>query len=96
MNYFRELGRSYITFRYLGSTCSSKIISGSTRKYLKGAGYILGIIFREKGSTDPHPLLREPQYTSNELFDMLPCLLVGCSRYDNVGDQIARSHTFFK
>ena len=35
LNGFRELERSCITFRDLGSTV--KIISGSTRKYHKGA-----------------------------------------------------------
>ena len=36
LNIFRELGRSCITFRLLGS--SSKIISGITRKYLRELG----------------------------------------------------------
>ena len=38
LEYFRGLGRSYITFMNLGS--SSERILGSTRKYFKGAGEI--------------------------------------------------------
>ena len=47
LNGFRELERSCITFRDLGSTV--KIISGSTRKYHKGAREIWALFSGSKG-----------------------------------------------
>ena len=53
LNGFRELERSCITFRDLGSTV--KIISGSTRKYHKGARGIWALFSGSKGALTPTP-----------------------------------------
>ena len=53
LNGFRELERSCITFRNLGSTV--KIFSGSTRKYHKGASEIWALFSGSKGSPPPPP-----------------------------------------
>ena len=50
---FRELGRSYITFRDMGSTV--KIILGSIRKYHKGAREIWALFSGSKGALTPTP-----------------------------------------
>ena len=60
LNSFRELGRSCITFRDLGSTV--KIILGSTRKYHEGAREIWALFSGSKGALPPphfHPPPRE-------------------------------------
>ena len=53
LNGFRELERSCITFRDLGSTV--KIISGSTRKYHKGAREIWALFSGSKGPPPAPP-----------------------------------------
>ena len=53
LNSFRELGRSCITFRDLGSTV--KIILESARKYHEGAREIWALFSGSKGSLPPHP-----------------------------------------
>ena len=54
LNGFRGLERSCITFRDFGST--AKIISGSTRKYHKGAREIWALFSGSKGALTPtHP-----------------------------------------
>ena len=53
LNGFRELKRSCITFRDLGSTV--KIILGSTRKYHKGAREIWALFSGSKGFPFPLP-----------------------------------------
>ena len=52
LNCFRELKRSCITFRDLGSTV--KIILGSTRKYHKGAREIWALFSGSEGALTPH------------------------------------------
>ena len=52
LNGSRELERSCITFRDLGSTV--KIILGSTRKYHKGARKIMALFSGSKGALIPH------------------------------------------
>ena len=52
LNGFRELGRSCITFRDLGSTV--KIILGSTKKYHEGARKIWALFSGSKGALTPH------------------------------------------
>ena len=54
LNGFRELERSCITFRDLGSTI--KIISESTRKYHEGAREIWALFSGSKGALTPTPL----------------------------------------
>ena len=57
---FRELGRSCITFRDLGST--DKVILGSTRKYHKGARESWALFSGSKGAltlTSPLPPPRD-------------------------------------
>ena len=51
LNNYRELGRSCITFRNLGSTV--KIILGSTRKYHMGAREIWALFSGSKGALTP-------------------------------------------
>ena len=51
LNSFRELGRSCITFRDLGSTV--KMILGSTRKYHKGVREIWALFSGSKGALTP-------------------------------------------
>ena len=58
LNCFRELGRSCITFRDLGSTV--KIILGITRKYHKGARKIWALFSGSKGALTPPPPLPLP------------------------------------
>ena len=53
LNGFREPGRSCITFRDLGSTV--KIISGSARKYHKGARKIWALFSGSKEALTPTP-----------------------------------------
>ena len=59
MNRFRELGRSCITFRDLGSI--SKIIIGSTRKYVKRELRKFGHYFQGARGTTLHKSTLHPQ-----------------------------------
>ena len=56
---FREMERSCITFRDLGSTV--KIILGSTRKYHNGAREIWALFSGSKGALTPTSPLQPPR-----------------------------------